>query len=156
MKRVIIGVLVASCVVSTFGIATLNAQAPAGDAAAVAAITKLEQESVKATLAGGAALKEFTDRTLADQFVGGTSFGKWETKADLLKDAANPANKMKSLTMQDLKVSTSGSTALARYRMAYDDMYNGEHRARTVLCTDTWVKQGADWKQLAAHCSQTK
>jgi hypothetical protein len=134
----------------------LNAQATGSDAGAVAAITKLEQDYVKAALAGGATWKQFTQQNIADQFMGGTSFGKWETKAEMLKDAENPANKVKSMTLHDMKVSTHGSTAIARYRIAYDDMYNGEHRVRTVLCTDTWVKQGADWKQMAAHCSQTK
>jgi hypothetical protein len=155
MKQVI-KVLVASCVASIFAISMLNGQANGGDGDTVAAITKLEQDFVKAALAGGAALKEFNERNLADQFVGGTSFGKWETKADLLKDAPNPANKVKSMTIHDLKVNAYGSTAVARYRLAYDDIYNGERRARTVLCTDTWLKQGATWKQLATHCSQTK
>jgi hypothetical protein len=155
MKRTIV-ILVAGCVASTVGFSVLKAQAAGADAGAIAAITKLEHDFIKAALASGAASKDFTDRNVTDQFVGGTSFGKWETKADLLKDAANAANKVKSMTMHDLKVSTYGSTAVARYRLAYDDMYNGEHRARTVICTDTWGKQGADWKQLAAHCSQTK
>ena len=155
MKR-ITEVLFASCLAATIGSSMLNAQSNGGDAGSVAAITKLEQDSIKTSLAGGAATKQFTERNLADDFVGGTSFGKWETKADLIKDTENPANKTKSMTMNELKVSTYGTTAVARYRIAYDDMYNGEHRARTVLCTDTWVKQGADWKQLAAHCSQAK
>ncbi|HYP05420.1 MAG TPA: nuclear transport factor 2 family protein [Bryobacteraceae bacterium] len=141
---------------TTIGVSVLGAQATGTDAGAVAAITKLEQDYVKAALANGAAFKDYTERHLADQFVGGSSFGRWETKADLIKDTVNPANKVKSMTMQDLKVSTHGSTAVARYRLTYDDMHNGEHRARTVLCTDTWSKQGADWKQLASHCSQTK
>ena len=155
MKR-ITEVLFASCLAATIGISTLNAQATGGDAGTVAAITKLEQDSVKAGLAGGAPLKQFNERYMAGDFVGGTSFGKWETKAEVIKDSENPANKTKSMTMQDLKVSAYGSAALARYQLAYDDMYNGEHRARTVLCTDTWNKQGADWKLLASHCSQMK
>jgi hypothetical protein len=155
MKRIVV-VFVASCIASTCAISMLKAQATGSDAGAVTAITNLEQEAVKAALAGGSSLKQFAERNLADQFVGGTSFGKWETKADIIKDAGNPGNKVKNMTIHDLKVSTYGSTAVARYRLAYDDMYNGEHRARTVLCTDTWAKQGADWKQLAAHCSQTK
>src|SRR5215831_14736506 len=153
MKR-IAEVLLASCLAATVGSSILSAQAGGGDAAAVAAITRLEQESVKASLAGGAATKQFTEKTVADDFIGGTSFGKWETKADILKDAENPANKTKSMTLSDLKVSAYGSAAVARYKLAYDDMYNGERRARTVLCTDTWTKQGSDWKQLASHCSQ--
>jgi hypothetical protein len=155
MKRTI-GVLVVSCIVFACAASMLNAQTSGSDAGAVAAITKLEQDYVKAALAGGATWKQFTQKNLADQFIGGTSFGKWETKAEMLKDAENRANKVKSMNLHDLKIGTYGSAAVARYRIAYDDMYNGEHRARTVLCTDTWVKQGADWKQMAAHCSQTK
>jgi hypothetical protein len=60
------------------------------------------------------------------------------------------------MAARDLKVSAYGNTAIARYTLAYDDIHNGEHRARTVLCTDTWVKQGSAWQQVAAHCSQTK
>ena len=155
MKR-ITEVLFASCLAATIGSSMLNAQSNGGDAGSVAVITKLEQDAIKTSLAGGAATKQFTERNFADDFVGGTSFGKWETKAEIIKDAENPANKAKTMTIHDLKVSAYGSTAVARYRLAYDEMYNGEHRARTVLCTDTWAKQGADWKQLAAHCSQTK
>ena len=155
MKR-ITEVLFASCLAATVGSSMLNAQATGGDAGTVAAINKLEQESVKAYLAGGATAKEFTERNVADDFVGGTSFGKWETKAEIIKDSENPANKTKTMTIRDLKVGAYGSTAVARYRLAYDEMYNGEHRARTVLCTDTWGKQGSDWKQLASHCSQAK
>src|SRR3954453_10888593 len=155
MKR-ITDLLFAVCLAAAIGIPMLSAQATGGDAATVSAITKLEQDSVRAGLAGGAASKQFTERNLADDFIGGTSFGKWETKAEIIKDAENPANKAKTMTIHDLKVSAYGSTAVARYRLAYDDMYNGEHRARTVLCTDTWAKQGADWKQLGSHCSQVK
>jgi hypothetical protein len=154
--RLITDVLFASCLASTIGSSMLNAQSNGGDAATVAAITRLEQDAVKASLAGGAATKQFTERNFADDFVGGTSFGKWETKAEIIKDAENPANTTKSMTVRDLKVSTYGSAAVARYRLAYDEMYKGEHRARTVLCTDTWAKQGADWKQVASHCSQAK
>src|SRR5690242_21863071 len=129
MKR-LTEVLCAGLLAATIGISTLSAQATGGDAGTVAAITKLEQESVKATLGGGPALKQYNERYLASDFVGGTSFGKWETKADIIKDSENPANKTKSMTLQDLKVSAYGNAALARYQLAYDDMYNGERRAR--------------------------
>ena|SRR5579884_1287239 len=152
----ITGVLFASCLAATIGSSMLKAQSNGGDAGTVAAITRLEQDGAKASLAGGAATKQFTERNFADDFVGGTSFGKWETKAEIIKDAENPSNTTKSMTIRDLKVSTYGNAAVARYRLAYDDMYKGEHRARTVLCTDTWTKQGADWKQVASHCSLTK
>ena|SRR5438270_13790680 len=132
---------------------SLNGQTKGTASDAVAAITRLENEGVKASLGNP---REFVEKNVADDFVGGTSFGKWETKADQLKDADNPANKTTSMSIRDLKVRAYGNTGIARYTMAYDDVHNGEHRARTVLCTDTWLKQDGAWKQLASHCSQTK
>ena len=133
--------------------ASLAAETKPGNSDTMAAITQLENDSVKAYLANP---RQYIEKNVADDFVGGTSFGKWETKADMLKDAANPANKTNSMTARDMKVHAYGNTAVARYTLAYDDTYNGEHRARSVLCTDTWVKQSGAWKQVAAHCSQAK
>ena len=131
----------------------LNAQTRKGNSGAVAAITQLENENAKASLGNP---REFLQKNLADDFVGGTSFGKWETKADMLKDTENPENKTKSMSVSDLKVSAYGTTGIARYTLAYDDMHNGEHRARTVFCTDTWIEKSGAWKEVASHCSQTK
>ena len=72
----------------------------------------------------------------------------------MLKDAESPANKTNSMTMSDLKVQGYGNVGIARYSMTYDDLHNGEHRARTIICTDTWMKQSVAWKSLASHCSQ--
>src|ERR1051326_5631970 len=124
MRR-ITDVLLASCLAATIGSSILSAQSNGGDAGTVAAITRLEQDVVKASLVGGAATKQFTERNFADDFVGGTSFGKWETKAEIIKDAENPANTTKSMTIHALKVSTYGSAALARYRLAYADENKG-------------------------------
>jgi hypothetical protein len=133
--------------------ASVAADTKGGSSDTVAAITQLENDSIKAFLGKP---REFLQKNVAEDFVGGTSFGKWETKADMLKDADNSANKTNSMSARDLKVHAYGNAAVARYTLAYDDVYKGEHRARTVLCTDTWVKQSGAWMQVAAHCSQTK
>ena len=75
-----------------------------------------------------------------------------------IEDAASTVldQDVREMSIRDLKVRAYGNTGIARYTMAYDDVHNGEHRARTVLCTDTWLKQDGAWKQLASHCSQTK
>lgn len=146
-------IVLATSVLFLGALAPLNAQTRGGNSDAVAAITQLENENVKASLGNPAT---FLQKNLADDFMGGTSFGKWETKAEMLKDTENPANKTNSMSIRDLKVNTYATTGVARYTLAYDDMHNGEHRARSVLCTDTWVKQGGAWKQVASHCSQTK
>jgi ketosteroid isomerase-like protein len=133
--------------------AMVSAQTNAGASDAVKAITQLENENVKASLANS---RQFLQKNVSEDFVGGTSFGKWESKADMLKDTDNPANKVNSMSIRDLKVHAYGDTGIARYTMAYDDTYNGEHRARTVLCTNTWVRQAGGWQQVASHCSQKK
>jgi hypothetical protein len=121
-----------------------------GSSDTVAAIKKLENEQVKAMLGNP---RHYIETYIADDFVGGTSFGRWETKADQLKDASNPQNKTNSMSISDLKVTAYPNTGIARYTLTYDDMMNGEHRSRTVLCTDTWIREHGAWKQAASHCS---
>lgn len=124
-----------------------------GDSDVAAAIERMEKEGIKADMAHDTSwLKNNVD----DGYIGGTSFGDWETKDSMLKDAADPNNKTSSAELSDMKVKVYGNTAIARYVNTYDDMHHGEHRARKVICTDTWQKQGAAWKEIANHCSQAR
>lgn len=47
-----------------------------------------------------------------------------------------------------------GGTPIATYKSTYDSVHHGEHRARTILSTDTFVKQDGLWKQAASHSSE--
>ena len=121
---------------------------------AVAAVTKLENDGVKADLANDRA---FYEKVLADDWTGGDSGGAWYTKAELLKLYDDPEhNKTSSEKISELKVRVYGNTAIATYKDTYDAMLKGEHRARTVIGTDTFVKMGGEWKQVASHASTTK
>jgi len=121
---------------------------------AVAAVTKLENDGVKADLAND---KAFYEKVLADDWTGGDSGGIWFTKADMLKMMADAEhNKTNSEKITELKVRVYGNTAVATYKDTYDAMLKGEHRARTVISTDTFVKMGNEWKLVAGHASQTK
>jgi hypothetical protein len=142
----------AICLLCLMIVPLLNSQ-QGSDSDAVAAITEMENEGVKADLAHDTS---WTKKNLADDYVAGTSFGEWETKASQLKDAENPANKTNSSALSDMKVNVYGNTAIARYVDTYDDVRNGQHRSRKVICTDTWVNEGGAWKQVADHCSQAK
>jgi hypothetical protein len=125
-----------------------------GNADAVAAVTKLENDGVKADLAND---KAFYEKVLADDWTGGDSGGTWFTKADVLKLMDDPEhNKTNSEKISELKVRSYGNTAIATYKDTYDSMLKGEHRARTVIGTDTFVKIGGEWKQVASHGSQAK
>jgi Domain of unknown function (DUF4440) len=130
----------------------MNSQVKGDNSDAVAAVTQLENDSVKADLASDAS---WTKSNVADNFIGGSSFGEWQTKAQALKDIEDTAkNKTNTETMSDLKVTAYGKTAVARYTSTYDSMYHGEHRARSVICSDTWLTMGGAWKEVSSHCSQ--
>jgi len=120
----------------------------------VAAITKLENDSVKADLAGDTAWPE---KYIADDWVGCDSSGKWFTKDDMRKMMADTKNnKYSSEKMSDLKVRVYGNTAVATYTDSYDALVQGEHRTRTILDTDVWVKMGGDWKEVSSHATTKK
>jgi ketosteroid isomerase-like protein len=124
----------------------------ATDTDATATITTMENASVTADRAGDSS---FVEKNYADNFSGGSSWGNWETKQSILadmKDAKN--NKTNSEEISDLKVRLYGDTAIATYKSTYDSMYHGEHRARTILSTDTFARQDGSWKQVASHSSE--
>ena len=119
-----------------------------------AEITSLEQQGVKADLAND---PSFVQKYYADDFTGGSSWGVWDTKQSILKDMSDPKNNNTSKEeISDIKVRTYGNTAIATYKETYDSLYHGEHRARTILGTDTWVKQDGGWKLVAGHASEEK
>jgi hypothetical protein len=120
----------------------------------VAAITKLENDAIKADLSGD---KSWTGKFLADDWMGCDSNGKWYTKGDLLKMLADTKNnKYNSEKITDLKVRVYGNTAVATYTDTYDAMVQGEHRVRSILSTDVWVKIGTDWKEVSSQGTTTK
>src|SRR4051812_7997825 len=151
MKRIML-MLFASIVV----FATLNSVAAAKKqpttSDAVAAITQFENDAVKADLAGDSS---FFQKNYADNWTGGFSGGTWTTKESMLSDMKDSANnKMNSEEISDLKVRIYDSnTAIATYTDTYDGMVRGEHRAKTVLSTDTFIRQNGVWKEVAGHSS---
>jgi len=133
-------------------IAAVAQKAQTADANVVAEITSLEHQSVKADLAGGST---FQKTYLADDYTAGSSWGRWDTKQSILKDLESPKqNNTVKEEISDLTVRAYGDTAIATFQETYDSSYHGEHRARTILSTDTWSKQGGEWKLVASHSSE--
>jgi hypothetical protein len=124
------------------------------NADAVAAITTLENDGVKADLAGD---KAFYQKVLVEDWTWGHSEGTWGTKSDLLKNLADPkTHKTNSEKISDLKVRVYGNTAVATYKDVSDMMISGQRLAKNVLTTDTFVKMGGEWKLVASHESTAK
>src|ERR1700745_2416760 len=109
------------------------------DKNAVATITEMENDSIKADTAGD---PSYVEKNYADNFSGGSSWGNWETKQSILADMKDSKNnKTNSEEISDLNVRLyGGDTAIATYKSTYDSMYHGEHRGRTILSTDTFAR----------------
>jgi len=135
------------------GLSVTQAQTGA-KADVVTAISNLENDGVKADLAGDPA---FYQKVLAEDWTRGDSDGTYYTKAELLKLMADTKNiKTNSEKLSELKVRVYGNTAVATYKDTYDILIRGEHRAHTIIATDTFVKMGSAWKQVASHGSEAK
>ncbi len=149
-KSVLLSLLVAVVLMAAVPAVRAFNQA-AGDSATVAAITKMENDAVKADLAGDAS---FYEKNLSDDWTGGTSRGTWDTKASLLADMKDTKNnKTNTETISALKVRVHGEVAIATYTTTYDAMIKGQHYARTVISTDTFHQMNGAWKVIAGHSS---
>ena len=120
----------------------------------VTAISNLENNAVKADLAGDPA---FYQRVLAEDWTRGDSDGTYFTKAVLVNLMADTKSiKTNSENISELKVRVYGNTAVATYKDTYDLLIKGQRRAHSIIVTDIFVKIGSDWKQIASHGSETK
>jgi len=117
-------------------------------------IKQLQQDSRNAQMKNDAS---WAREHLADGFMAGDSWGAWETKDDFIKGLQDKTIHWKSGEISDLHVATFGpNVAISHYTFTYDADFNGTHRARTVLCSDTWINESGAWKTASTHCSLVK
>ena len=146
-KTFLVGLTLLGCLALS-----INVRAQGGDVESQ--IKQLQQESRNAQMKNDAS---WAQQHLADGFIAGNSWGDWESREDFIKDLQNKSNKWKSGNISDVKVATFGSNmAVSRYKFTYDAELRGKHRARTVICTDTWVNDSGSWKTAATHCSMVE
>ena len=130
---------------------TVVAQA-GGDASSK--VEELEKEMRHAQMNSDAT---WYQQHVADGYVEGHSWGDWATKAEAIKQVQDKSIKFTKGELSDVKVATFGpNTAVAHYKLAYDATFNGTHRARTVICSDTWINQSGAWKLVSDHCSHVE
>ena len=117
-------------------------------------IKQLQQDSRNAQMKNDAS---WAQQHLADGFVAGNSWGDWQTKDNFIKDLQNKKNSWKSGEISDVQVASFGpNLAVSHYTFTYDAELNGTHRARTVICSDTWMNDSGTWKTASTHCSLVK
>jgi Domain of unknown function (DUF4440) len=133
-------------------VAGFVAQSLSADKASKSSFDKFVEESNKAQSSNDA---KWLEANVADVYVEGTSFGTWIPKAQLVKDANDPANnKFTKSEITDVQTEVVGDVGLARFKESYDAVIEGQHRARTIICSMTAQKQGSSWKEVSNHCSK--
>jgi hypothetical protein len=141
-------------VIVLFGVLRVARAQTATNADVETAISHLENDAVKADLAGDPA---FYKKVLAEDWTRGDSDGTYFTKAALLNLMSGTKSiQTSSENLSELKVRVYGSTAVATYRDTYDLVIKGERRAHSIIVTDTFVRLDGEWKQVASHGSETK
>jgi hypothetical protein len=141
-------------VIALFGGLSLTRAQTGATADVATAISNLENDAVKADLAGDPA---FYQKVLAEDWTRGDSDGTYFTKAVLVNLMADTKSiKTNSENISELKVREYGNTAVATYKDTYDLLIKGQRRAHSIIVTDIFVKIGGDWKQIASHGSETK
>jgi len=107
LPKFIFAVLTVVFAVSAFTIEAIAKKASATDSNAVAAITPMENASVKADIAGDSS---YIEKNYAENFTGGSSWGNWETKQAILADMKDSkSNKTNSEAVSDLNVRSTAT-----------------------------------------------
>lgn len=118
------------------------------------AVEKLEKEMRQAQRDNNVT---WYQQHLAEGYIEGHSWGQWAPKTEVIKQAQDKANKISKSEITDMKVSTFGpKIAVAHYKFTYDATFEGTHRARAVICSDTWISEAGAWKMASAHCSHVE
>ena len=144
-KRTVIAVVTVLCCLSI----GVGVYAQGGDVESQ--IKQLQEESTKAQMNNDVS---WAQQHLADGFITGHSWGQWQNKNEFIKELQDKKNKWKSGNISDVNVATfGGNTAVAHYKFTYDADIGGTHRARSVICSDTWVNDSGTWKSASTHCS---
>lgn len=150
MKKSLAIAICAICI----SVAGLAAQEHGASGGSKASFDKYVNENMKAVTSNDA---KWLEANLSSDYVEGTSFGTWIPKAQLIKDANDPANnKFTKDDVSDVQTQVVGNIGLARFKETYDGTIEGQHRARTIICSMTAMKHGASWKTLSTHCSQVE
>jgi hypothetical protein len=143
-----------ACAVALLAGPSVVSAQPKAEADAATAVANLENDAVRADLAGDPA---FYRKVLADDWTRADSDGTWYSKAEVVKLMADGTSfKTSREALSDLKVRVYGDTAVATYRDTYDIVFKGQHRAHSIIATDTFARIGGEWKQVASSGAETK
>jgi ketosteroid isomerase-like protein len=96
----------------------------------------------------------FSDRFLADDYMGTDEHGNVKTKAQEIAEIKAGAHLSTSGVQDNIKVRVYGDAAVVTGRNIMKGLFKGKEYSSPYLWTDTFIKRGGRWQCVASHVSK--
>jgi ketosteroid isomerase-like protein len=126
---------------------------PAADQVIIREIVDMERQSKEATLHRDA---DFTQRTLADDYVAITPLGQVTTKQDAISARKSGQLRYESLSVTDMVVRLYGDTAVVTARADVKGRQLGEDFSGPYRYTRVWVRRNGRWQTVSYQATVTQ
>lgn len=119
-----------------------NPLRPAADQDVIRQIVELERQAKEASLHRDA---DFSQRTLAEDYVGITPLGQVTTKQDVLRARKSGQLRYETIDVTEMVVRVYGDTAVVTARADVKGHQLGEDFSGPYRYTRVWVQRGGQW-----------
>ncbi len=115
------------------------------------AVMRINREWADAIIKGDAST---TERVVAPDGIFTEATGNVFDRAQLIAMIKSGDLKLESTTFDDVKVREYGDMAVVTYSSTDKGQYKGQDMSGQYRWTETWIKRGGKWQQVAAHQSR--
>ena len=114
-------------------------------------LTKLENDWLQAFFKKDVI---FSDRFLADDYMGTDEHGNMRTKAQAIAEIKAAEHLSTSGVQDNIRVRVYGDAAVVTGRNIMKGVFKGKEYSSPYLWTDTFIRRGGRWQCVASHVSK--
>ena len=126
---------------------------PAGEQDAIREIVDLERQAKEASLHRDA---DFSERTLAEDYVAITPLGQVTTKQDSVRARKSGQLRYEAMDVSDMVVRVYGETAVVTARADVKGRQLGEDFSGPYRYTRIWVRRNGHWQTVSYQATVTQ
>ncbi len=149
----LLGVLVASPAFAGQQVAVHPRPMDSGDQAVIREIVDMERQAKEASLHRDA---DFSQRTLAEDYVAITPLGQVTTKQDTLSARKSGQLRYDNINVTDMVVRVYGDTAVVTARADVKGRQLGEDFSGPYRYTRVWVRRSGRWQTVSYQATVTQ
>ena len=125
----------------------------AGDQATIREIVDMERQAKEASLHRD---PDFTQRTLAEDYVAITPLGQLKTKQDSVTARKSNQLRYDTINVSDMVVRVYGDTAVVTARMDVKGHQLGEDFSGPYRYTRVWIRRAGHWQAVSYQATVTQ